>query len=114
MLDSKLTEVAEVPEKHLERKNPIRDLWKQFKSLLYGIIRQDFGTAWKGILDLLSRWLLGAPVDRYSRVTDNLMVSGQYGKRGWRRLQEQGITAVVNLRDEYDDQGAGIAPKNYL
>ena len=102
------------PEKHLERKNPILDLWKQFKSLLYGIIERDPKTATLGLMDFLARTLRGAPIAHFSRVTDHLLVSGQYGKRGWRRLQEEGVTAVVNLRDEYDDRAAGIAPKTYL
>src|SRR5688572_22230857 len=105
---------AVVVDKHLERKNPIRDLWKQFTSLLYGIVRRDFKTAWVGILELLARWLRGAPLRRYSLITDKLMVSGQYGKRGWRQLQKDGVTAVVNLRDEFDDRAAGIAPNRYL
>jgi dual specificity MAP kinase phosphatase len=41
-------------------------------------------------------------------------VGGQYTLAGWRRLQMRGVTAVVNLRDEFDDAEAGIAPEHYL
>jgi len=40
--------------------------------------------------------------------------AGQYRRRGWSRLAARGITAVVNLRIEFDDNDAGIAPPRYL
>ena len=33
---------------------------------------------------------------------------------GWRRLQRRGVTAVVNLRDEFDNAEVGLAPERYL
>jgi len=41
-------------------------------------------------------------------------VGGQYRRRGWPRLAARGITAVVNVRVEFDDNDAGIAPPRYL
>lgn len=65
-------------------------------------------------LDHLVRLSTGAPPRRYSRITANLHLGGQYTMAGWRRLQRRGVTAVVNLRDEFDDAEAGIAPEHYL
>jgi len=60
------------------------------------------------------RILTGAPIGRVSQITPHLHVGGQYRRRGWPRLAARGITAVVNLRVEFDDQAAGIAPPRYL
>lgn len=66
------------------------------------------------IYDQLTRIITGAPLMRFSRITPHLYVGGQYRARGWDRLQQEGITAVVNLRSEFDDATAGIAPERYL
>jgi predicted protein tyrosine phosphatase len=65
------------------------------------------------------RILTGAPIRGVSQVTPQLHVGGQYRRRGWPRLAARGITAVVNLRTEFDDAAAGIlpasiAPERYL
>jgi len=60
------------------------------------------------------RILTGAPIRGVSQITPSLHVGGQYRRRGWRRLAARGITAVVNLRIEFDDAAAGIAPPRYL
>jgi len=60
------------------------------------------------------RIVTGAPLAAVSRITPHLHVGGQYRRRGWPRLAARGITAVVNLRCEFDDNDAGIAPERYL
>jgi len=65
-------------------------------------------------VELLVRFLTGVPIERFSRITPEVFVSGQYRSRGKKALTERGITAVVNLRTEYDDAAAGIALPNYL
>lgn len=60
------------------------------------------------------RILTGAPLRRVSQITPQLHVGGQHRRRGWPRLAARGITAVVNMRVEFDDQEAGIAPRRYL
>ena len=60
------------------------------------------------------RIISGAPILRASQITPQLHVGGQYRRRGWSRLQGRGITAVVNLRTEFDDREASIAPPRYL
>jgi protein tyrosine phosphatase (PTP) superfamily phosphohydrolase (DUF442 family) len=60
------------------------------------------------------RIVTGANMRGVSQITPQLHVGGQYRRRGWRRLAARGITAVVNLRVEFDDGEAGIAPDRYL
>jgi predicted protein tyrosine phosphatase len=60
------------------------------------------------------RIITGAPIRSVSQVTPQLHVGGQYRRRGWPRLAARGITAVVNVRTEFDDDAAGIAPARYL
>ncbi|MGQ9586624.1 MAG: protein-tyrosine phosphatase family protein [Anaerolineae bacterium] len=60
------------------------------------------------------RRITGAPLRAVSQITPTLHVGGQYRRRGWPRLAARGITAVVNLRAEFDDNDAGIAPPRYL
>jgi protein tyrosine phosphatase (PTP) superfamily phosphohydrolase (DUF442 family) len=60
------------------------------------------------------RIVTGANIRAVSQITPQLHVGGQYRRRGWRRLAARGITAVVNMRVEFDDQEAGIAPDRYL
>jgi protein tyrosine phosphatase (PTP) superfamily phosphohydrolase (DUF442 family) len=70
-------------------------------------------TAWWAA-DHAVRILTGAPIARVSRITPHLHVGGQYRRRGWPRLAARGVSAVVNMRIEFDDEAAGIAPPNYL
>lgn len=65
-------------------------------------------------LDHLVRIMTGAPVRSLSQITLQLHVGGQYRRRGWKRLMARGVTAVVNLRIEFDDEARQIAPERYL
>ena len=60
------------------------------------------------------RKLTGANIRRVSQITPRVHVGGQFRRRGWKRLTARGVTAVVNMRIEFDDQEAGIAPQRYL
>ena len=60
------------------------------------------------------RTITGANMRKVSQITPHLHVGGQYRRRGWPRLAARGITAVVNMRSEFDDRAAGIAPGHYL
>jgi hypothetical protein len=64
--------------------------------------------------DHIVRIISGAPIRRVSEILPGLHVGGQYRRRGWRRMVGRGITGVVNMRIEYDDAVAGIAPQRYL
>jgi protein tyrosine phosphatase (PTP) superfamily phosphohydrolase (DUF442 family) len=65
-------------------------------------------------VDHLVRRVTGAPLRAVSQITPQIHVGGQYRRRGWPRLAARGITAVVNMRVEFDDRAAGIAPPRYL
>ncbi len=76
--------------------------------------RQGLGvTAWWAA-DHVVRIVAGAPIRRVSEITPQLHVGGQYRRRGWPRLEARGISAVVNMRVELDDNDLGIAPPRYL
>jgi predicted protein tyrosine phosphatase len=60
------------------------------------------------------RIVTGAPIRSASQITPQLHIGGQYRRRGWSRLVARGITAVVDVRLEFDDSDAGIAPSRYL
>jgi predicted protein tyrosine phosphatase len=83
--------------------------------ILWGrLTGQGLGVTVLWATDHLVRIITGAPIRRVSQITPQLHVGGQYRRRGWERLTARGITAVVNMRIEFDDNDAGIAPGRYL
>lgn len=65
---------------------------------------------------LLTRVYLKAlrrPYLPYSRITRQIYVGGQVSGGGWRYLEKRGLTADVNMREEFDDAARGIAPPAY-
>jgi predicted protein tyrosine phosphatase len=113
---SRVTEPEKIKQEpmELEQKPWYVDLYKQFGSLWYGLVGQSPKVAAQGTLEILSRWIRGAPISRYSEITPEITVSGQYQKHGWPILAKRGITSVINMRTEWDDQAAGIAPPRYM
>ena len=93
----------------LLRKTPTgtRILWSR-------LARQGLWVTMLWAADHAVRIVTGAPIRRVSQVTPQLHVGGQYRQRGWPRLAARGVTAVVNVRAEFDDDAAGIAPPRYL
>jgi predicted protein tyrosine phosphatase len=84
-------------------------------SILWGrLVGQGIRVTATWAVDHLVRIGTGAPIRRVSQITPQLHVGGQYRQRGWKRLAARGVTAVVNLRIEFDDEAAGIAPQRYL
>lgn len=57
--------------------------------------------------------LTGIPLLRFSRITPQVFVGAQYGKRGKRYLERHGIVGDVNLRREFDDAAHGLALAEY-
>lgn len=78
------------------------------------LTKQGFRTTAWWAADHLVRIVSGAPIRRVSEIIPGLYLGGQYRRHGWRRLRGWGITAVVNLRVEWDDHALGIAPDRYL
>jgi predicted protein tyrosine phosphatase len=62
----------------------------------------------------IARRVTGAPLHQYSQITPLLHVGGQHYRQGIAEMRARGISAVVNLRREYDDEAAGVALDHYL
>jgi protein tyrosine phosphatase (PTP) superfamily phosphohydrolase (DUF442 family) len=92
----------------------LADLPRVLQILVREVKRQGPWIAIQYTVDHVVRLSTGAPPLIYSRITPHLHVGGQYTAAGWRRLQKRGVTAVVNMRDEFDDAEAGVAPERYL
>jgi len=91
--------------------NPIAKL---FRILDRRLREQGVWTTFLWAADHTVRRITGANILSLSRITPHVQVGGQYRRHGWPRLAARGVTAVVNLRIEFDDQEAGIAPPRYL
>jgi len=92
----------------------LRKICKGLGILWSRLTRQGPGVTARWAADHIVRIVTGAPIRSVSQITPQLHVGGQYRRRGWPRLAARGITAVVNLRVEFDDNDAGIAPPRYL
>lgn len=86
----------------------------QLNILWQRLTRQGIAVTALWIADHAARMITGAPIHRVSQITPQLHIGGQYRRRGWSILASRGITAVVNMRSEFDDAGRGIAPPHYL
>ncbi|MCE2472639.1 MAG: dual specificity protein phosphatase family protein [Anaerolineae bacterium] len=65
--------------------------------------------------DVLHRRVLGSPIFELSEISPNLLLGGQhYYQRGYQRMLEYGITAVVNMRRQHSDIDKGIAGERHL
>jgi protein tyrosine phosphatase (PTP) superfamily phosphohydrolase (DUF442 family) len=93
---------------------PMKKLVKNAGILWARFARQGLRVTALWAADHAVRILTGAPIRSVSQITPQLHVGGQYRRRGWPKLAARGITAVVNLRTEFDDAAAGIAPERYL
>lgn len=94
-------------------KNPIRFIRKGARILRNRLREHGLKTTAVWVYGRGIAKLTGVPPLRFSRVTPNLYVGPQYSERGFRHLQNKGITAGVNLRVEYDDAAHGLAFANY-
>jgi len=92
----------------------VADFPRIMQILMRAVKRKGLRVASLYAFDHVARLSLGAPPEIYSRITAQVHVGGQYTASGWRRLQERGVTAVINMREEFDDAEAGIAPPHYL
>ncbi|MBN1284210.1 MAG: dual specificity protein phosphatase family protein [Anaerolineae bacterium] len=58
--------------------------------------------------------LTGVPIKSMTHITSHLFVGGKISRAGWERLESWGVSALVNLRVEFDDRALGIRPDVYL
>jgi protein-tyrosine phosphatase len=89
-------------------------MMKFFRILSWRLKNQGFKTTLRWAHNHLYRWIRGYPIRRDCEITPVLFVGGQFRKRGWKFMQEWGITGVLNMRKEFDDRKQGIAPELYL
>jgi predicted protein tyrosine phosphatase len=98
----------------LQTGEPEPSLWKQITHLLQQIYKQGLWVTLQESLEQISRRVFGAPTVRYTRIMPNLLIGGQYTRAGWKTLQQRGVTAVVNMRGEYDERAHGYGPDAHL
>lgn len=55
----------------------------------------------------------GVPIVKYSRITPQIYIGAQHNHVGKRKLNRLGISAVVNLRDEFDDKQHNLVLGDY-
>ncbi|MCZ7546561.1 MAG: dual specificity protein phosphatase family protein [Anaerolineae bacterium] len=90
------------------------------RSALHGVMRLPsrlrrlgLAGAWDWLYRNARRVLWGVPRLSRARVTDQLYVGEQFSTRGWEALRAAGITAVVNMREEFDDRELDIDLPTY-
>jgi Dual specificity phosphatase, catalytic domain len=54
------------------------------------------------------------PSRRLTHITRQVYVGGQIGLSGWRLMESWGVSALLNLRIEWDDRWMGIHAPHYL
>lgn len=96
----------------------MRSGWGKLNKIL-GLVRerwreQGLKVTFLWLLEHAVRITTGAPRMKTSQISPRLVVGGQYRRQGWRRIKAAGVTSVLNLRMEYCDREAGIAPAEYL
>lgn len=87
---------------------------KFFRLLHVRLQTQGAGATLQWMFNLFNRLVLDLPVRTQIEVTPQLFVGPQFRQRGWQRLQTWGITAVVNLRSEFDDLSLSVDIPHYL
>lgn len=87
---------------------------KFFRILHYRLTQQGIRLTWRWFINHLHRWVRGFPIRKDSEIAPGLLIGGQYYRHGWKTMAQWGVTAVLNLRREYDDRRQGVAPAVYL
>ncbi|MGC9357414.1 MAG: protein-tyrosine phosphatase family protein [Anaerolineae bacterium] len=86
--------------------------------LLYIIYRRlkehGFHPTWLWIKDKLLRRMRGFSAPEITEVRPGLYVGGQHRQKGLDLMRAEGISAVVNLREESDDIARGVEMERYL
>jgi protein-tyrosine phosphatase len=87
---------------------------KWYRILLRNIRGRSVKAGFLWVVELISRLARGHPIRALSEVRPFLFMGGQHLRRGLSVLESWGISAVLNMRDEFDDQLAGVAKDRYL
>lgn len=94
-------------------RNVLRQLTKPARVLTRRLTRQGVYTTLLWAIGRGTLKLTGIPLVRFTRITPQVWVGGQYGQRGKRKLEKYGVNGVVNLRVEFDDAAHGLALEHY-
>jgi protein-tyrosine phosphatase len=81
--------------------------------LLRRLREQGLLTTLKWLYAVGIPYLTGHIPLRYSKITDQVYLGAQHGRGGLARLRDEGIEAVVNLRDESDDEDNNLLLTDY-
>ncbi|MEX1018088.1 MAG: dual specificity protein phosphatase [Litorilinea sp.] len=92
----------------------LADLPRLFARSFAALRRHGPIAAGQYLVDHMVRLSTGLPPVRYSRITPQLYVGGQYSRSGLEKLRARGFTSLINLREEFDDAEAGISLGRYL
>lgn len=92
---------------------PIRATIAFFRILVRRLRTQGLRTTLTWLYAVGMAKINGRVALRYSRVTPQLYVGPQYGRRGKPALEKAGINASVSMRAEYDDEEHGISFADY-
>lgn len=60
------------------------------------------------------REIIGVPTLRYSEITPQLYLGGQYSRRGFEILKKRGITAIVSMRTQPIKQAPDLGQIRFL
>ena len=66
------------------------------------------------LLDQLARRVTGAPIWSLCAIDQQLHLGGQHYARGWSKMRDYGISAIVNMRGERCDLAHGIGGLRHL
>lgn len=66
-------------------------------------------------VDQIWRKISGAPLWQLSEVTPQLYLGGQHHIRGYQKMRQRGISAIINMRERrFSDVDAGIAGQRHM
>ncbi|MBE0688872.1 MAG: dual specificity protein phosphatase family protein [Anaerolineae bacterium] len=93
----------------------MKNLWSEIRRLFDQLRTHGLYLTLLAAIDKLARWSTGHPAWRFGWITPNLLLGGQPARHVWAKLGQRGVTAVINLRHEYDYQNEiGGLPLHYL
>ena len=82
---------------------------------IFSLLRTGPRALFLRFYDQFTRKSTGAPVWYLSQIRPFLYVGGQHYAKGWSKMQQEGITAVINMREAWhDDTANGIGGEAHL
>ena len=77
-------------------------VFTELRRLYYHFKYQGFRKGMLAAYDKLIRWWTGGPSMKFTILSDKLWIAGQPRGSAIRSLADNGVTAVINMRSEYD------------